>query len=253
MDPVEFADALFGWAKEYRQGGGFIDHATQGFLTNMIAGRQWPECGAEDKQANCLGKVAILVARYAGTGQLVKQVTDAVRVHQNHDQAVCFAVAGALLLEQIVLGSSLPTALELAKASMEPPAIAAVDAAEAAGALSTADMLGGLGHQLMPGEPKAALVGRSCGFPQAFSGALHAVLGARGEYSRGVRANILAGGDNCCRAGLVGALLAALAVGDHGSVVDVVPSAWRDRTACAVEVEALALALVSYATPETRS
>jgi hypothetical protein len=250
MDPVEFSDALFGWAKEYRQGGGFIDHATQGFLTHMLAGRQWPECGAEDKQANCLGKVAMLVARYAGTGKLTKQVTDAVRVHQNHDQAVCFAVAAALLLEQIVLGSSLPAALELAKASMEAPALAAVEAAEAAGALSTADMLGGLGHQLMPGEPKAALVGRSCGFPQAFSGALHAVLGAHGDYTRGVRANILAGGDNCCRAGLVGALLAALAVGDHEHMADVVPSAWRDRTACAVEVEALALALVSNSAPD---
>lgn len=245
LEPVEFADALFGWAKEYRQGGGFIDHATQGFLTHMLAGRQWPECGAEDKQANCLGKVAMLVARYAGTGKLVQKVTDAVRVHQNHNQAVCFAVAAALVLEQVVLGSSLPAALELAKASMEDPALAAVEAAEAAGALSTADMLGGLGHQLMPGEPKAALVGRSCGFPQAFSGALHAVLGAHGDYTRGVRANILAGGDNCCRAGLVGALLAALAVGDHESVADVVPSSWRERAACAVEVEALASALAS--------
>ena len=245
LEPVEFADALFGWAKEYRQGGGFIDHATQGFLTHMLAGRQWPECGAEDKQANCLGKVAMLVARYAGTGKLVQKVTDAVRVHQNHNQAVCFAVAAALVLEQVVLGSSLPAALELAKASMEDPALAAVEAAEAAGALSTADMLGGLGHQLMPGEPKAALVGRSCGFPQALSGALHAVLGAHGDYTRGVRANILAGGDNCCRAGLVGALLAALAVGDHESVADVVPSSWRERAACAVEVEALASALAS--------
>jgi|EP01046_Picozoa_sp_COSAG06_P020000 hypothetical protein len=250
LEPVEFAGALFEWAKEYREGGGFIDHATQGFLTNMLAGQGWPQCGAEDKQANCLGKVAMVVARYAGTGELANKVTEAVRVHQNHDQAVSFAVAAALLLEQVVLGSSLPAALELSKASMDAGALAAVEAAEAAGALSTADMLGGLGHQLMPGESKAALVGRSCGFPQAFSGSVHAILGARGDYARGVRANILAGGDNCCRAGLVGAVLAALAVDDgSASVADVVPAAWRERTGCAVEVEALALALASCNAP----
>ena len=245
LEPVEFAGALFDWAKEYRKGGGFIDHATQGFLTNMLADKSWPDCGAEDKQANCLGKVVVIVARYAGTGEVVKKVTEAVRVHQNHDQAVCYGVAAALLLEQVVLGSSLPAAIELAKASMDAAALAAVEAAEAAGGLSTADMLGGLGHQLMPGESKAALVGRSCGFPQAFSGAVHAILGAKGDYAKGVRANLLAGGDNCCRAGLVGAVLAALVAGECEGVADVVPAAWRQKACCAVEVEAFAVALAS--------
>ena len=167
LDPALFADALFSWSKEYRDGGGFIDHATQGFQTRMLAGKTWPECGAEDKQANCLGKVAIVVARYAGTGDLVSKVTEAIRVHQDHDEAVNHGVAAALLLEQVVLGSSLQTALELSKASMDGSALAAVEAAEAASSRqSTADMLGELGHQLMPGEPKAALVGRSCGFPR---------------------------------------------------------------------------------------
>lgn len=49
------------------------------------------------------------------------------------------------------------------------------------------------------GAAKAHLAGRSCGFPQAFVGAMHTLLKAK-DYTAGVRANILAGGDNCCRA-----------------------------------------------------
>ena len=248
LDPALFADALFSWSKEYRDGGGFIDHATQGFQTRMLAGKTWPECGAEDKQANCLGKVAIVVARYAGTGDLVSKVTEAIRVHQDHDEAVNHGVAAALLLEQVVLGSSLRAALELSKASMDGSALAAVKAAEAASSRqSTADMLGELGHQLMPGEPKAALVGRSCGFPQALAGSLHAILGAQGDYVRGVRANLLAGGDNCCRASFVGAVLAALAAGSGEELADIVPPSWRQRARCTLEVEALATSLAACA------
>eukprot|EP01047_Picozoa_sp_COSAG01_P082869 COSAG01_NODE_17105_length_1178_cov_1.533828_3_plen_134_part_00 len=113
--------------------------------------------------------------------------------------------------------------------------------------LSTADMLGELGPVLMPGHPKAVLAGRSCGFPQvypviarsvhavlltapyacywqAWSGAMHAILTAQGEFVHGVRQNLLAGGDSCCRAGFVGAVLAAL-----GGSMDAMPQSWRDR------------------------
>ena len=77
-------------------------------------------------------------------------------------------MAAALLLEQCVLGSSLPAALELAKAGMEPAAVEAVEVAEAAAdaGRTTEEMLGLLGPKLMPGHPKADLAGRSCGFPQ---------------------------------------------------------------------------------------
>jgi hypothetical protein len=108
LRPAAFADTLLEWCQSYD---GFLDHATAGFQANMLAGRRWPQCGAEDKQANCLGKVAPVVARYAGSGKLVEMMTDAVRVHQDHDEAVQFAVAAALVLEQCVLGLPLVDAL----------------------------------------------------------------------------------------------------------------------------------------------
>ena len=91
------------------------------------------------------------------------------------------------------------------------------------------------------------LVGRSCGFPQALAGSLHAILGAQGDYVRGVRANLLAGGDNCCRASFVGAVLAALAAGSGEELADIVPPSWRQRARCTLEVEALATSLAACA------
>ena len=108
LRPAAFAAALLEWSQGYH---GFIDHATAGFQANMLAGQRWPRCGAEDRQANCLGKVAPLVARYAGSGELAQKTAEAVRVHQDHDEPVQFAVAAALVLEQCVLGGSLARAL----------------------------------------------------------------------------------------------------------------------------------------------
>ena len=86
----------------------------------MLAGRQWPDCGADDKQANCLGKVAPVVARYAGSGEVVDRMRDAVKVHQSHPDAEQYAIAAALLLEQCVLGLTLSEALVRAVVDMVP-------------------------------------------------------------------------------------------------------------------------------------
>lgn len=143
---------------------------------------------------------------------------------QNHDEAVAFGVAGALVLEQCVLGAaSVTAAIAAAKPRMHPLAQAAVERAEAAVELPTGEFLGQLGPLLMPENSKAHLAGRSCGFPQAFAGAIHAMLRAA-DYASGVRGNIVAGGDNCCRASFVGACLAASAVMSSTSKIEVIPS-----------------------------
>ena len=104
LQPVAFANALLRWSQGYK---GFVDHATAGFQTRMLEGKHWPECGAEDKQANCLGKVPSVVARYAGSGDLVARISEAVRVHQDHPDAVRFAVAGtATMLSRVWLNVS---------------------------------------------------------------------------------------------------------------------------------------------------
>lgn len=52
-------------------------------------------------------QASILVARYAGQPELRERVETAIRVQQNNDQAVLYGVAGALLLEKVVLVSRL--------------------------------------------------------------------------------------------------------------------------------------------------
>lgn len=50
-------------------------------------------------------QASLLVARYAGKPELRQVVEAAVRVQQDNDQAVAYGLAGALLLEKVVLVS----------------------------------------------------------------------------------------------------------------------------------------------------
>lgn len=65
-----------------------------------------PACGADDKQANCIARLAPLVAAFAGDERLMQCVQFATRVTQNTDEAVAWACAGAAVLEHIILGAT---------------------------------------------------------------------------------------------------------------------------------------------------
>lgn len=67
-----------------------------------------------------------------------------------------------------------------------------------------------------------------------------AQLGGSG-YADAVRRNLLAGGDNCSRSCLIGALFAA----QDG--LDAVPTAWREKTKGYAEYEKLADQLLDAA------
>ena len=74
FDPQHFSELLLSFGRSYH---GYVDHATSGFCQHMDAGRRWPDCGADDNQANCLMKIAPMVARYAGTGLLEDKISEA--------------------------------------------------------------------------------------------------------------------------------------------------------------------------------
>ena len=57
-------------------------------------------------------------------------------------------------------------------------------------------------------EPYKSILGMGCMNPGAFINSLHCVLKAQ-SFEEGVRANLLAGGDNCGRAMFVGSVLGA--------------------------------------------
>ncbi len=61
------------------------------------------------------------------------------------------------------------------------------------------------------------------------------------DYVSGVRANLLLGGDNCSRAVLVGALLAA-----QGGAAGDVPAGWAAKTQGYAQLEAAAIGLLAH-------
>lgn len=74
-----------------------------------------------DSQAHSLVRVPAIVARYYGSPDLEEQVIDAVRVHQDDQTAIDYAVAYAYILERVVLGASIPEALKWAAFEKKPP------------------------------------------------------------------------------------------------------------------------------------
>ena len=84
----------------------------------------------------------------------------------------------------------------------------------------------------------AATYGIACPYPSSLKCALHAAL-TSASYAEAVRSLILAGGDQCSRGILAGALLAAK--GGLGAI----PAEWLAKTAAAAETTAAANALLA--------
>lgn len=169
------------------------------------------------------------------------KVEEAVRVHQNNDTAVAFGQAAAIILEAVILGSSLAGALqkcEIWAESRSGPAVVLSALRRAQDEVKQGTSL----EMLMQKLTTENLGGRSCHMPAAFivpiyqltkAAALHDV----GEeiYIQAVRDNILAAGDNCSRIVFTGSVLAALVGRVPVSFVDRMhPDTWakvRDASA----------------------
>lgn len=77
--------------------------------------------GAADAQANCVARLAPLVALFAGHPRLMTYVEYATRVTQNSDAAVAWGCAGAAVLERLVLGHSAAAAVAATIDELEAP------------------------------------------------------------------------------------------------------------------------------------
>jgi len=224
----EFAVSFQQWFSSYK---GRVDHATKDFLQKMEEGKTYPDCGADDNQGQCFGKVPLAVGKWKSSSDMEKNLEVMVTAHQNHDMARDCALVVARLLQIIVDTDGFVTVGEawskLKEASGVPPSLSdAVTRVEASLSKPTHEMLLEYGEETAPGK---AFMGLSCANPQAFMGVLHAALNAT-SFESGVRATLLAGGDNCSRATAVGALLGAV----YG-----VPEEWKAKFAQRGEVEGL--------------
>lgn len=192
---------------------GRLNHATKDFITNVEAGQTYPETGADTADAHGALKSAIVVALYAGSPDLLQRMEEATRVHQNNAVAVEFALATARMLERVVLGeSSVVEALDWGVENV---------GGDAAAALATA-----IGHAKagLPARDAVGKMGRACSLPGSFQGAMHALyLHSSDGLEATAVANVLAAGDQCSRAILIGAFMGA--AGGLGSL----PDEWRAK------------------------
>jgi ADP-ribosylglycohydrolase len=147
-------------------------------------------------------------------------------ISQTNPKAIRFGKAAAALLEQVLLGNSLKVAMErLVEHAMSSTSNFSLDDADIGDACLTALMEAKtkenalqLVEETLADEEEFG--GRTSKFPAAFIVPLflfYKAIASAGDditeetYVEAIRENIEAGGDSCCRAIIIGAILAAAA------------------------------------------
>lgn len=192
--------------------------------------------GPEDSQMPALTKVAPLVARYAGSGELYDHIESAVRMTNNSDLAVAYATGLGRALEGIVTGTALASLAD-------PGPDGAVDQEGLLEYLK--ESFSGLPEErreelekafrLLSQDTKAITLkfGPACDCAMGVPSALHNLATADG-FLEATRTNIWACGDSSGRAMILGSLAGAL-YGIGGSRG--IPEDWIAKTKASEEVE----------------
>jgi len=213
------------WAKNF---GGYQDESIKEFLRCMNAGDRSVEvCNAEDERAHCFAMIIPAICLYAGELDFLERVEETMLVNQSNPKALRFGMAAASILESVLLGKTLREALrkvvESALGSSSNFSFDDTDVGDAclyslmeAKMKDTVELMEGLEEEEEQG-------GCTAKFPSPFIVSMFLFYKAIAEgditeesYIKAVRENILAGGDTCVRAILIGAVMGAAA----GSVPD---------------------------------
>ncbi len=150
--------------------------------------------GADDQQLPAISKLPPLIACHAGDEQLKDIIEGAVRVTNNNDLAVQYAFAAGKIIENAILGESVTIAIQSALQ---------IESDEISRQLTEGIQAANRESIQVIGE-----FGRDCGLRQGMAGGLQ-ILASTNSYKQAVRTNILAGGDSCGRAILIGSVVGA--------------------------------------------
>ncbi|WP_394150964.1 ADP-ribosylglycohydrolase family protein [Vibrio maritimus] len=176
---------------------GYIDKPTKLTILNIHAleAQEKPlhHVGADDTQNPALSKLPPLLAIHHSDKTLNDLVESAVRVTNNNDNAVDYALASAMMIKQAIAGKTPAECVKSAKGISE-VSDTAIKAAEE--------------RILKPSNEVAQELGMHCGLEASLAVTAHLLLNAT-SYEASIRENILCGGDSCGRAILLGAVLAA--------------------------------------------
>ena len=185
-------------------------------LTNMSGYH-----GADDVQLPAIAKLPPLLATYHHSTDLPAAIESAVRVTNNNDFAVACGHVAATMISKAIETGTVKAALQ---AGCEPkqntisPLIT--------NAMSRADE---------DSITVVANIGMSCNLEFGMPGAAH-ILHTASSFTQAVHTNILAGGDSCGRAILIGAVAGA-AYGCNGE--NGIPHHWNSKLTQLVEVNQL--------------
>lgn len=172
--------------------------------------------GASDEQFPAISKLPPLVAAYAM--QPVNQrlsfqdaVQQAITATSNHPNAVAYGHVSARIMQMVIAGQALPEAIA---AGLEGAETEVSDHIKKALAMTDRSV-----------NEVTATFGLACHLRYGVPSLLHNAITA-GSFTEAVRRNILAGGDNCGRAMLLGAIMGVqFGVGGAQGI----PQAWIDQ------------------------
>lgn len=168
--------------------------------------------GAVDLQLPAIAKLPPLVIALSSVDDaaFTKQITAAIRLTSDHDEAVAFGLSAAQMLRAALRGATPPKIVE---------AGLGVDA-----------KVDRLLHQAIEMQDKDTNAvtrhfGLACDLAYGVPSVAHNVVIAK-SYSQAIRRNIYAGGDTCGRAILLGAIMGAVhPAGSPGAL----PQNWSDK------------------------
>ncbi|TNE98192.1 MAG: ADP-ribosylglycohydrolase family protein [Gammaproteobacteria bacterium] len=185
-------------------------------LARTIDQHRSAKSGAVDMQLPAISKLPPLVASYCGSDRLMEVTEAAVRVTNNHNEAVAWARCAAKLLDQLFQGHTMQDALQ-----------AAIEESPNPDTLNAAR----LGTRL-DGPGAGDQFGRTCYLNEAMPVCFH-ILQQADSFTEAIRANIQCGGDSCGRAWLIGPAMAAL----HGAGTESgCPLSWLARVSNAPDI-----------------
>jgi len=174
----------------------YVEECHRGFFLNLAEGEDPEACGIEDNHIGGLAQVAALMAGMDALAETVesnavKRVREHVALTHNHAAVLDAAETFCRLLFRVRSGVA-------ARDAIREDAHEWVDSRTLEQWEKRADR-DVIGNEVSP----------ACYVPGAFVASLYLVWKYAGDFSQGVRANAMAGGDNCHRGAVVGGVLGA--------------------------------------------
>lgn len=203
--------ALFGPDGTYD---GYMDHATKGTIKNIEAGKLDPS-GVDDDEHPAITRLPAIVVANQNAKTLPEEVEASIQVTNVQKDSSEYGLVFALVLKDVLDGNDLIETLEK-QAEQAPERI-------------KQSLLDALETDETDSVAYSDVTGSACHLPMSVPLSFH-ILKHTNSYEDAIEENIKAGGDNCGRSIMLGAILGAM----YGR--DGIPEEWVQKTNDAEEM-----------------